>query len=69
MAGPSTFRPLRIESVEVVALQVPLGRVFQGSHYSMNSRCTLITRLTTWDGVVGEATTATSPRRSWRWRG
>lgn len=44
-----------IERIEVTAVRVPLQQRFQGSHYSMDSRCTIVTRVHTSDGVVGEA--------------
>ena len=47
-------RALLIERVETVALRAPLARRFQGSAYSMTNRTTIITRLFTRDGVVGE---------------
>lgn len=43
-----------IERVEVIALKMPLPRVFKGSHYYMDSRCTIITRVYTSAGIVGE---------------
>lgn len=46
---------LTIERVEVVPVRVPLTRRFQGSHYSMTNRCTIITRVYTSGGVLGEA--------------
>lgn len=46
---------MRIERIEVIPLEVPLGRTFRGSYYSMNARATLITRLYTSDGLVGES--------------
>jgi D-arabinonate dehydratase len=46
---------LRIERIEVVPIRVPLARRFAGSHYSMDSRCTIITRVHTSGGVVGES--------------
>jgi D-galactarolactone cycloisomerase len=46
---------LRIERIEVVPIRVPLARRFAGSHYSMTSRCTIVTRVHTSGGVVGEA--------------
>lgn len=54
-AAPTALRPvsLHVERVEVIPLRVPLSRVFQGSKYSMDSRCTLITRVITREGVVG----------------
>jgi L-alanine-DL-glutamate epimerase-like enolase superfamily enzyme len=45
---------LIIERVETVALRVPLARRFEGSGYSMVNRSTIITRLYTSDGVIGE---------------
>jgi L-alanine-DL-glutamate epimerase-like enolase superfamily enzyme len=54
-AGPLLDRhALIIERVETVALRAPLARTFLGSAYSMDSRCTIITRLHTSDGVVSE---------------
>ena len=47
--------PLRIRAIETVALRVPLARVFRGSKYQMDKRCTIITRVITEDGIVGEA--------------
>lgn len=48
-------RDLTIQRVEVVPIRVPLAHRFQGSHYSMTTRCTIITRVHTSGGVVGEA--------------
>jgi L-alanine-DL-glutamate epimerase-like enolase superfamily enzyme len=45
---------LIIERVETLALRAPLGRRFTGSAYSMDNRCTIVTRLTTADGVTSE---------------
>ena len=45
---------MRIVSIETIALRAPLKRVFRGSHYQMTHRCTIITRLTTDEGIVGE---------------
>lgn len=58
--GPATgFGPdaLRIERIETIALRAPLGRRYAGSAYSMVNRCTIITRLTTADGVTSEVYT------------
>ena len=49
-----------IERIETVALRVPLQHVYKGSYYKMRNRCTIITRLYTSDGVVGEAYNADS---------
>lgn len=44
-----------ITRVETVLVLAPLAREFKGSHYSMTQRATVIVRLHTADGVVGEA--------------
>lgn len=46
---------LAIERIEVVPVRVPLARRYQGSHYSMTTRCTIVTRVHTACGIVGEA--------------
>jgi len=48
---------LIIERVETLALRAPLGRRFSGSAYSMDNRCTIVTRLSTADGLVSEVYT------------
>lgn len=45
----------KIESIETIPIRVPLDRVYSGSYYRMRSRCTIITRVRTSDGVVGES--------------
>jgi D-arabinonate dehydratase len=45
---------MKIRSVEAVALEIPLRKNFGGSTYTVLTRCTVVTRLTTEDGVVGE---------------
>lgn len=44
-----------IERVEVVALQIPLERVFSGSSYRIEKKMAIVTRVVCSDGVVGEA--------------
>lgn len=44
-----------IEAIETVPVRVPLTHLYQGSYYKMRNRCTIITRIHTADGVVGEA--------------
>lgn len=44
----------RIEAVEIVPIRVGLDRVYMGSHYQMPNRCTILTRIRTSDGIVGE---------------
>lgn len=46
---------MKIERIEVIPIVVPLARTFQGSKYSMSERATLVTRVYTDDGVVGES--------------
>lgn len=46
---------LTIERIEVVPVRVPLSRRFEGSYYSMDTRCTIVTRIHTSGGVIGES--------------
>jgi L-alanine-DL-glutamate epimerase-like enolase superfamily enzyme len=46
---------LRIESVETIPVRVPLPFTYRGSYYRMRNRCTIITRIRTSEGIVGEA--------------
>jgi L-alanine-DL-glutamate epimerase-like enolase superfamily enzyme len=45
---------MKITKVTVIAVEIPLTRVFGGSRYSVASRCTLITRMETDAGLVSE---------------
>jgi D-galactarolactone cycloisomerase len=45
---------LRIERVEFIPLIMPLPKTFRGSFYFMTHRCTIITRIYTACGIVGE---------------
>lgn len=47
--------PLTITRIETIPVRVKLGADFKGSHYHMTHRSTLITRVYTADGIVGEA--------------
>jgi D-galactarolactone cycloisomerase len=47
--------PVVIEQIETVRLRVPLGRIYRGSHYRMTHRSTIVVRIHTSSGVVGEA--------------
>ncbi|MGI8702206.1 MAG: mandelate racemase/muconate lactonizing enzyme family protein [Nocardioidaceae bacterium] len=49
-----------IESIETIPLTVPLKHLYEGSYYKMRNRCTIITRIRTSDGVIGEAYNADS---------
>ncbi len=46
---------LAIAAIETVPLRVPLGRTYKGSGYRMTHRSSIVTRITTEDGLVGEA--------------
>jgi L-alanine-DL-glutamate epimerase-like enolase superfamily enzyme len=46
---------LTIRSIETIPVVVPLAREFRGSHYRMTQRATLIARVHTDAGIVGEA--------------
>ena len=48
---------LLVDRIETIALRAPLGRRFSGSAYSMDNRCTIVTRLHTSDGLVSEVYT------------
>jgi D-galactarolactone cycloisomerase len=48
-------RSLTVSHTETVPIRVPLGRVYRGSHYKMTHRSTIVTRVHTEEGVVGEA--------------
>jgi D-galactarolactone cycloisomerase len=48
---------LTVQKIETEALRVPLDTVYRGSKYKMENRCTIITRIYTHQGVVGEVYT------------
>ena len=45
---------MRIRGIEAIALEIPLAKNFGGSTYNVLKRCTIVTRLTTDEGVVSE---------------
>jgi len=45
---------LNITDIETIALEMPLPRTYKGSAYFMTHRCTIITRVHTDAGIVGE---------------
>ncbi len=45
---------LTIEKVEVIPVVMPLPRIFSGSNYYMSHRCTIVTRIYTKEGIIGE---------------
>lgn len=51
---PITDHRLRIDSIETILLRLPLPRTFRGSNYFMTHRATIITRVYTDGGIVGE---------------
>jgi D-galactarolactone cycloisomerase len=53
--SPVTRTRLTIETIETIPIRVPLARTYKGSRYKMTHRSTLITRVVTDDGLVGEA--------------
>jgi L-alanine-DL-glutamate epimerase-like enolase superfamily enzyme len=46
---------LTIEAIEVTPIVVPLAQEYRGSYYRMSNRATVVTRVVTREGVVGEA--------------
>jgi D-galactarolactone cycloisomerase len=44
-----------IREIQAVPLIAPLRRTFRGSNYEMSKRCTVITRILTSEGVIGES--------------
>ena len=51
----SSVPGLEIARIEVIPLLAPLAREFKGSFYRMTKRATVITRVHTVEGIVGEA--------------
>ena len=47
--------PLLIEAIEAIPIRAPLERVYHGSTYHMTHRATVLVRVITAGGVVGEA--------------
>jgi D-galactarolactone cycloisomerase len=52
---PADGLTLTIRRIETIPIRVPLGRVYRGSYYSMSHRSTIVTRVHTDEGIVGEA--------------
>ncbi len=46
---------LTIRAIETTPIRVPLGRVYRGSTYFMTHRSTVVTRIVTDEGIIGEA--------------
>ena len=45
---------MRLETIEAIAVEIPLTKNFGGSTYSVLKRCTIVTRLRTADGLTSE---------------
>ena len=45
---------MRIESIEAIPIEIPLTKNFGGSTYTVLTRCTVVTRMRTDDGLVSE---------------
>lgn len=45
---------LTIERIETIPIRVPLARTYAGSYYRMTHRSTIVTRVFTAEGIVGE---------------
>lgn len=54
-AGIDGARSLTIREISLVPIIVPLDGVYRGSYYRMENRASVITRVTTEEGIVGEA--------------
>ena len=54
-ATGTSLSHLTIRRIETVPIRVPLGRTYRGSGYHMTHRSTVITRVYTDEGIVGEA--------------
>jgi L-alanine-DL-glutamate epimerase-like enolase superfamily enzyme len=55
VALPATDRRLTIARIETTPIRVPLARTYSGSYYRMTHRSTIIVRVVTDEGIVGEA--------------
>lgn len=51
---------LDIEDIETIPIRLELPYLYRGSHYRMPNRCTIITRIRTSGGIVGETYNADS---------
>jgi L-alanine-DL-glutamate epimerase-like enolase superfamily enzyme len=55
LVGTPASPKLTITRIETIPLRVPLARTYSGSFYWMTHRSTIITRIYTEEGVIGEA--------------
>src|SRR4030088_3247545 len=54
-SAATAVEALAVERIETTLIRVPLGRVYRGSNYHMTHRSTIVVRLHTSWGIVGEA--------------
>ena len=54
-SATKTGTSLTIRRIETIPVRVPLGRVYRGSLYQMTHRSTIVTRVYTEEGIIGEA--------------
>lgn len=52
-----SFRHLTIREIETIPIRVPLRQVYRGSYYHMTHRATILTRIHTEEGIMGEVFT------------
>jgi L-alanine-DL-glutamate epimerase-like enolase superfamily enzyme len=52
---PVVSGTLTIAAIETIPVVVPLEREYRGSYYRMNNRATVLTRVQTSEGIIGEA--------------
>jgi D-galactarolactone cycloisomerase len=55
LAIAAAARQLTIREIELIPVVVPLEQEYRGSYYRMENRATIITRVHTEEGIVGEA--------------
>ncbi|MGH9771308.1 MAG: mandelate racemase/muconate lactonizing enzyme family protein [Candidatus Acidiferrales bacterium] len=48
-------KTLKIVRIETIPIRVPLRQIYRGSHYQMSHRATILTRVHTEEGILGEA--------------
>jgi D-galactarolactone cycloisomerase len=54
-APPVSPDRLTIRRIELIPIVVPLGREYRGSYYAMTQRASILTRIHTDEGVIGQA--------------
>ena len=55
LRGSLPATSLTIAEIETIAIRVPLAQTYRGSAYKMTHRSTIVTRIRTEEGIVGEA--------------